>query len=277
MALPLLRTQFPATLRRHGGCAMTVTGVNQKLSNERYHLGLNADDDRHVKDPQRMRSLAEQAAKELEDASAEDVLRWATDTFGDRICITSSMSDAVIVHLASAIRPGIDVVFLDTGYHFPETIGTRDAVSAVYPITLVNVTPSRTVAEQDADLGPRLYGRNPDLCCYLRKVEPLEKALAGYDAWITGVRREETLSRRSTRVVEFDEKRQKIKVNPIVAWTSEQVDEYIAANGVLVNPLVYDGYPSIGCRTCTMRVEAGADPRSGRWAGTGKTECGIHV
>ena len=151
------------------------------------------------------------------------------------------------------------------------------SVSAVYPVNVVNVTPSRTVAEQDAELGPRLYGRNPDLCCFLRKVEPLERALAGYDGWITGVRREETLSRRSTRVVEFDEKRQKIKVNPIVAWTSEQVDEYIAANGVLVNPLVYDGYPSIGCRPCTMRVEAGADPRSGRWAGTGKTECGIHV
>jgi phosphoadenosine phosphosulfate reductase len=256
---------------------MTVTGVNQNLSKRRYDLGLNADDDRHVKDPQRMRSLAEQAARELQDASAEDVIRWATDTFGDRICITSSMSDAVIVHLASAVRPGIDVVFLDTGYHFAETIGTRDAVAAVYPVNLINVTPSRTVAEQDAELGPRLYGRNPDLCCYLRKVEPLEKALSGYDAWITGVRREETLLRRTTRVVEFDEKRQKIKVNPIVGWTSEQVDEYIAANGVLVNPLVYDGYPSIGCRTCTMRVEAGADPRSGRWAGTGKTECGIHV
>ncbi len=256
---------------------MTVTGVNQKLSDKRYHWGPNAHDDRHVKDPQRMRSLADHAARELEDASAEDIIRWATDTFGDRICITSSMSDAVIVHLASAIRPGIDVVFLDTGYHFPETIGTRDAVSAVYPVNLVNVTPSRTVAEQDAELGPRLYGRNPDLCCYLRKVEPLERALQGYDAWITGVRREETLSRRSTRVVDFDEKRQKVKVNPIVSWTSEQVDEYIATNGVLVNPLVYDGYPSIGCRTCTLRVEPGADPRSGRWAGTGKTECGIHV
>jgi phosphoadenosine phosphosulfate reductase len=259
---------------------MRVTGVNQKLSNERYHWGpngLHAGDDRHAEDPERMRSLAEKAAQELDGAPAEDVIRWATDTFGDRICITSSMSDAVIIHLASAIRPGIDVVFLDTGYHFPETIGTRDAVSAVYPVNLVNVTPSRTVAEQDADLGPRLYGRNPDLCCYLRKVEPLERTLKGYDAWITGVRREETLSRRSTRVVEFDEKRQKVKVNPIVAWTSEQVDEYIASNGVLVNPLVYDGYPSIGCRTCTMRVEPGADPRSGRWTGTGKTECGIHV
>jgi phosphoadenosine phosphosulfate reductase len=256
---------------------MTVAEVNQNLSNERYDWGPTADEDRHVNDPQRMRKLAEQAARELEDAAAEDVIRWATETFGDRICITSSMSDALVVHLASAIRPGIDVVFLDTGYHFPETIGTRDAVSAVYPVNLVNVTPSRTVAEQDADLGPRLYGRNPDLCCFLRKVEPLERTLKNYDAWITGVRREETLSRRSTRVVEFDPKRQKIKVNPIVGWTSEQVDEYIASNGVLVNPLVYDGYPSIGCRTCTLRVEAGADPRSGRWAGTGKTECGIHV
>jgi phosphoadenosine phosphosulfate reductase len=255
---------------------VSVTGVNQKLSNGRYDPDPDAAGP-HVKDPHAMRSLAETAARELQDASAEEVIRWATDTFGPRICITSSMSDAVIMHLASAVSPGIDVVFLDTGYHFPETIGTRDAAAAVYPINLVNVTPSRTVAEQDAELGPRLYGRNPDLCCYLRKVEPLERTLKNYDAWITGVRREETLSRRATRVVEYDPKRQMVKVNPIVGWTSEQVDEYIAANGVLVNPLVYDGYPSIGCRTCTMRVAPGADPRSGRWAGTGKTECGIHV
>jgi len=240
-------------------------------------FGPDEDDELYVEDPQQMRSLAEQAAEELEDASAEDVIRWATDTFGKRICVTSSMTDAVIIHLASAVRPGIDVVFLDTGYHFPETIGTRDAVQAVYPITLVNVTPSRTVEEQDAELGPRLYGRNPDLCCYLRKVEPLERTLGGYDAWITGVRREETTARRTTRVVEWDDKREMVKVNPIVSWTAKQVDDYIATNGVLVNPLVYDGYPSIGCRTCTLRVEPGADPRSGRWAGTGKTECGIHA
>jgi phosphoadenosine phosphosulfate reductase len=246
-----------------------MTELNQERG------GVTGDTD--VKDPRRLRGLAEKAAQELEGASAEDIVRWAAGTFGDRICITSSMSDAVLVHLVSAIRPGIDVVFLDTGYHFAETIGTRDAVSAVYPVNLVNVTPSRTVAEQDAALGPRLYGRNPDLCCFLRKVEPLEKALDGYHAWFTGVRREETLLRRSTKVVEFDAKRQMVKVNPIVAWTAEQVDEYIASNGVLVNPLVYDGYPSIGCRTCTMRVEPGADPRSGRWAGTGKTECGIHA
>ena len=228
-------------------------------------------------DAEQMRTLAEQAAADLADASAEEVIRWATDTFGDRICVTSSMTDALIIHLASQVKPGIDVVFLDTGYHFPETIGTRDAVDVVYPIRLLNITPSRTVAEQDAELGPRLYGRNPDLCCYLRKVEPLERALGNYDAWITGVRRDETNSRREMRVVEWDDRREMVKVNPIVGWSGKQVDDFIAEQGILVNPLVYDGYPSIGCATCTSRVEPGADPRSGRWAGTGKTECGIHA
>jgi phosphoadenosine phosphosulfate reductase len=187
------------------------------------------------------------------------------------------MTDAVIIHLASGVQPGIDVVFLDTGYHFAETTGTRDAVEAVYPVRLVNVTPSRTVAEQDAELGPRLFGRNPDLCCYLRKVEPLERALTGYDAWITGVRRDETSKRRQSQVVEWDDRREMVKVNPILRWSAKEVDDYITVNGVLVNPLVYDGYPSIGCATCTVRVDPGADPRSGRWAGTGKTECGIHA
>jgi phosphoadenosine phosphosulfate reductase len=230
-----------------------------------------------LEDPEQMRTLAEQAAAELADAPAEEIIQWAVDTFGTRVCVTSSMTDAVIIHLASAVRPGIDVIFLDTGYHFAETIGTRDAVEAVYPVNLINVTPSRTVAEQDAELGPRLYGRNPDLCCYLRKVEPLERALTKYDSWITGVRRDETSQRRQTQVVEWDDRREMVKVNPIVSWTAKQVDDYITTKGVLVNPLVYDGYPSIGCATCTARVELGADPRSGRWAGTGKTECGIHA
>ena len=224
-----------------------------------------------------MERLVTEAQVALAEAPAEDVIKWATDTFGDRICITSSMSDAVVIHLASRVKPGIDVVFLDTGYHFAETIGTRDAVEAVYPVNVINVTPSRTVAEQDAELGPRLYGRNPDLCCYLRKVVPLEQSLEPYDAWITGVRREETDARTDTKVVQWDPRRQMVKVNPIVEWTQQDVDDYITEHGVLVNPLVYDGYPSIGCATCTARVEAGADPRSGRWAGTAKTECGIHT
>jgi phosphoadenosine phosphosulfate reductase len=225
----------------------------------------------------RMEKLAAEAAARLSGASAEDVVRWAAETFGDRICITSSMTDAVIIDITSRYAPGIDVLFLDTGYHFAETIGTRDAVSVVYPVNVINVTPPTTVEEQDAELGPKLYARNPDLCCYLRKVVPLEQSLEPYDAWITGVRREETDARTDTQVVQWDARRQMVKVNPIVEWTQQDVDDYIGEHGVLVNPLVYDGYPSIGCQTCTARVEAGADPRSGRWAGTSKTECGIHT
>ncbi len=224
-----------------------------------------------------METLAAQAAEQLRGAPAEDVIVWAAETFGSRLCITSSMTDAVIVDLASRHVPGIDVLFLDTGYHFAETIGTRDAVSAVYPVNVINVTPPTTVAEQDAELGPKLYARNPDLCCYLRKVVPLEKSLEPYDAWITGVRREETGARSGTKVVQWDPRRQMVKVNPIIEWTKKDVDDYITEHGVLVNPLVYDGYPSIGCSTCTVRVKAGEDPRSGRWAGSAKTECGIHT
>src|ERR1700733_12787963 len=264
MELPQLHQDFPATLcpnRSHAVSPLVSRGLAQTP----------------LEDPELMRTLAEQAAEALADAPAEEVIRWATPTVGDRVCIPSSMTDTVIVHLAAAVKPGIDVVFLDTGYHFAETIGTRDAAEVVYPIKLINVTPSRTVAEQDAELGPRLYGRTPDLCCSLRKVEPLERALTNYDAWITGVRRDETNQRRQTRVVEWDDRREMVKVNPIVSWSQKQVDDFITEQGVLVNPLVYDGYPSIGCATCTIKVEPGADPRSGRWAGTGKTECGIHA
>lgn len=217
------------------------------------------------------------AAEALENAPAEEIIRWAIATFGDRICVTSSMKDAVLVDIASKIRPGIDVLFVDTGYHFAETIGTRDAVEAVYPINVINVTSSRTVAEQERDLGPRLNGRNPDLCCHLRKVEPLNRALDPYLAWITGIRREETSHRADAKVVEWNAARRKVKVNPLARWTHEELTSYISDNDILVNPLQYDGYPSIGCEPCTQRVEPGEDPRSGRWAGTGKSECGINL
>src|SRR5271163_3449064 len=215
MALPQLHPEFPATL-----CRNRSHPVSPVVSRGLAQISLE--------DPEHMRTLAEQAAEELADAPAEEVIRWAVDTFGDRMCVTSSMTDAVIIHLASSVHPGIDVVFLDTGYHFAETVGTRDAVEVVYPIHLINVTPSRTVAEQDAELG-----------CYLRKVEPLERALTNYDAWITGVRRDETNNRRQTQVVEWDDRREMVKVNPIVSWTQKQVDDYITTNDVLVNPLVY--------------------------------------
>jgi phosphoadenosine phosphosulfate reductase len=226
---------------------------------------------------QELEELATRAGRELEEAPALEVLRWAAVEFGSRFCVTSSMEDAVVAHLASRVFPGVDVVFLDTGYHFPETIGTRDAVAAVHDVNVITLTPRRTVAEQDAEHGPRLHDRDPDLCCALRKVQPLEEGLAGYDAWATGLRREESPTRANTPVVGWDARRRKVKVSPIARWTQQDVDDYIAEHGVLTNPLLTDGYASIGCAPCTRRVLEGEDARAGRWAGRGKTECGLHT
>ncbi|MFF8699229.1 phosphoadenylyl-sulfate reductase [Streptomyces albidoflavus] len=223
-----------------------------------------------------LRTLAERAGAELEEAPALEIVRWAADTFGERFCVTSSMEDAVVAHLASRVRPGVDVVFLDTGYHFPETIGTRDAVEAVLDVNVLTLTPRQSVAEQDAEYGPKLHDRDPDLCCSLRKVKPLEEGLAGYAAWATGLRRDESPTRANTPVVGWDARRRKVKVSPIARWTQDDVDAYVARYGVLTNPLLSDGYASVGCAPCTRRVAAGEDARAGRWAGTGKTECGLH-
>jgi phosphoadenosine phosphosulfate reductase len=222
------------------------------------------------------KALAERAGRELENASPLDILKWAADTFGKRFCVTSSMEDAVVAHLASRAMPGVDVVFLDTGYHFPETIGTRDAVEAVMDVNVITLLPWQTVEEQDAEYGPKLHDRDPDLCCALRKVKPLEDGLKNYAAWATGLRRDESPTRANTPVVGWDEKRQKVKVSPIARWTQEDVEAYAAEHGVLTNPLLTDGYPSIGCAPCTRRVAEGEDARAGRWAGSNKTECGLH-
>jgi phosphoadenosine phosphosulfate reductase len=224
-----------------------------------------------------LKAIVSHVGAELELAPAEDIIEWAVATFGPRFCVTSSMADAVLSHLASRVAPGIDVLFLDTGYHFAETIGTRDAVEATLPVNVVTLTPRQTVAEQDATYGKDLFARDPDLCCKLRKVEPLERGLAAYDAWATGLRRAETHDRVIAPVVGWDEAKQKVKVSPLARWSDDDVARYVDEHGVLINPLQYDGYPSIGCWPCTRRVAAGEDPRSGRWAGTTKTECGIHA
>jgi phosphoadenosine phosphosulfate reductase len=226
--------------------------------------------------PEELRELVSHWGAELELAPAETIIEWAAATFGERFCITSSMGDALLSHLAAKVVPGIDVVFLDTGYHFVETIGTRDAVAGTMDVNVVNVTPEQTVAEQDAAYGKDLYKRDPDQCCFLRKVLPLRNTLEHYDAWATGLRRAETHNRVIAPVIGWDAKKAKVKVSPIARWSDEEVERYMAENGVLVNPLVYDGYPSIGCAPCTRRVAPGEDARSGRWAGTNKTECGIH-
>ncbi len=225
-----------------------------------------------------LRALAEHGAAELgPDASAEQVLAWAARMFGERLIVASNMQDAVLVDLAAKALPGVEVLFLETGYHFAETIGTRDAVGQVYDVRIVNARARRSVAEQDAEFGKDLFARDPNLCCAMRKVEPLHETLAGYDAWVTGVRRVEAPTRADTPLVTYDEKFRLVKVNPVAAWSDEDMQAYITEHAILQNPLVAAGYPSIGCAPCTAKPLPGADPRSGRWAGTGKIECGLHV
>jgi phosphoadenosine phosphosulfate reductase len=224
-----------------------------------------------------LRELAARGAAELADATAEELLRWVEENFSGQYVVASNMQDAVLVEMAAKVHPGVDVLFLDTGYHFAETIGTRDAVEAVYGVNIVNVTPEQTVAEQDELVGKDLFASDAARCCNLRKVQPLSKALKGYTAWVTGIRRVEAPTRANAPLISFDEAFGLVKINPIAAWSDEDMQAYIEANGILVNPLVDEGYPSIGCAPCTQKPAEGADPRSGRWAGLAKTECGLHA
>jgi phosphoadenosine phosphosulfate reductase len=223
------------------------------------------------------KTLAERASKELADATADEAIRWTVETFGDDFIVASNMQDAVLIDLATKVKSDVDVLFLETGYHFPETIGTRDAVQTVYPgVKIVNAQAEQSVAEQDAEYGEKLHDRDPTLCCNLRKVVPLRKTLANYSAWITGVRRVDAPTRANTPIVTWDDRNGLVKINPIAAWTDDEFNGYIREHGILENPLVSIGYLSIGCAPCTARVEPGQDPRSGRWAGQSKTECGLH-
>ena len=242
-----------------------------------------------------LRDIAEKGAADLgSDATPGELIRWTAQTFGTNFVVASNMQDAALVDLAvkNLDRELLDgdpvkVLFLDTGYHFAETIGTRDAVEQVYNhsaprfarpgVEMVNLTPEHSVAEQDELLGRNLFARDPGECCRLRKVVPLKAGLAGYDAWITGIRRVEAPTRANAPLISFDEGFGLVKINPIAAWSDETMQDYIDTNGVLVNPLVDEGYPSIGCAPCTAKPEPGSDPRSGRWAGRAKTECGLHA
>ncbi len=204
-------------------------------------------------------------------------LRWARDSFRDRLVVASSMGDEVLVHLASTAAAGVDVLFLDTGYHFAETIGTRDAVASTYNVNVRTLLPLITVTEQTEQHGADLWSRNPDRSCAIRKVEPLERGLSDYDAWVTGMRREDAPTRSDIDVVGWDTRRDKVQLNPLAAWTQDDVDAYAEKHGVLMNPLRQIGYASIGCEPCTRPVAPGEDARAGRWAGSGKTECGLHT
>lgn len=224
-----------------------------------------------------LRDLAARGAAVLREATAAELLAWTDQHFGGQYVVASNMQDAVLVDLATKVRPGVPVLFLDTGYHFAETIGTRDAVSAVYDVSILNVTPEHTVAQQDRLLGKDLFARDPGECCRLRKVVPLRAALKPFSAWVTGIRRVEAPTRANAGLIEYDEAFGLVKINPLAAWTDEDMQAYIEEHGILVNPLVDEGYPSIGCAPCTSKPADGADPRSGRWQGKNKTECGLHA
>ena len=217
------------------------------------------------------------ACGDTPEANAQAVIAWAVREFGPYMAVASSMQDTVLSHLVAEQFPFVDVLFGDTGYHFAETLGTRGAVEIELDVNVVDVRPDLTVAEQDAAYGPRLHERDPEACCAMRKVAPMQKALAGYEAWATGVRRSETAARANAPLVSWDERNGVVKINPIAAWTDEQVSDYADRHGLVVNPLLADGYPSVGCEPCTARPLPGQDARSGRWAGRDKDECGLHV
>jgi phosphoadenosine phosphosulfate reductase len=224
-----------------------------------------------------LRDIAVRGGRELDRAPAHQIVEWALDQFGERFCVTSSFADAVLVHVVSQVAPGIEVIFLDTGLHFAETLRVRDTVQATLPVVIKSIKPRLTVGQQDGQYGPRLFGREPDECCAIRKVEPLERALEPYDAWAAGLRRDEGPSRANTPVVGFEAGRGKVKVAPLAYWTEAEVQAYIAHHKVPVNPLIDQGYASVGCWPCTRRTAAGEDARAGRWPMFDKTECGIHA
>jgi phosphoadenosine phosphosulfate reductase len=217
-------------------------------------------------------------ASQLEGQGPQDVLVNAVENYAASLVLAASFGaeDVVLIDMLHKLAPTIPVFYLDTNIHFAETYDTRDKLQARYGMTLIQVQPQLTLTEQAEKHGDKLWEREPNLCCEIRKVEPLKRVLSNYQAWITGIRREQSPTRANTKKVEWDEKFNLVKFNPLADWTEAQVWEYIHAYDVPYNPLHDRNYPSIGCRVCTRAVMPGQDSRSGRWAGFEKTECGLH-
>jgi phosphoadenosine phosphosulfate reductase len=225
------------------------------------------------------RADADSLAQEFETRSAEELLAWAADRFDGRIVLTCSWQrqSSVLVHMLSEIGAQVRITELDTGLLFPESHATRERLVERYGVQVERITPALSLGEQEREEGPRLWERDPDRCCALRKVAPLARALEGMDAWITGVRRAQSAARAGSRKIEYDSSRDIVRLLPLADWTDEDVTGYLYAHDVPYNPLHDQGYPSIGCMPCTRAVRPGEDPRSGRWAGRDKDECGLHL
>ncbi|MGQ3481582.1 phosphoadenylyl-sulfate reductase [Paenibacillus sp. TY11] len=216
-------------------------------------------------------------AIELEEAAPEEIIQYAVHTFPNLTFACSfGAEDVVLVDMLQKISPSTDIFYLDTDFHFQETYDTRDQMEAKYNLDFVRVSPLITPEEQAAEHGEELWKSDPNTCCAIRKVEPLTRILSQYDAWITGIRRDQAPTRANAKKVEYDDKFGLVKFNPLASWTSEDVWNYIRTHDVLYNPLHDRNYPSIGCEQCTREVLPGEDPRAGRWSGNEKTECGLH-
>jgi phosphoadenosine phosphosulfate reductase len=218
-------------------------------------------------------------ADEAERWSADDTLRWTASRFAPRVALATGFGaeGCVLVDIVARHQLPIEIITLDTGLLFPETYGLWRELEEHYGITIRGVRPAQTVRQQAETDGDRLWARAPERCCGLRKVAPLTAVLADLDAWVTAIRRDQTASRASARVIEWDARFNLVKVNPLAAWTKAQVWDYIGEHRVPYNPLHDQGYPSIGCHPCTSRVADGESDRSGRWRGREKTECGLHL
>ena len=221
--------------------------------------------------------LIAEAAEKYENAPVEELLAFAVDTFPSiTLACSFGAEDVALVHMIHNVRPGTDIFYLDTDFHFKETYETRDALEAKYGISFIQVKPKLTPREQAAQYGEELWKKDPNQCCNLRKVTPLIDVLAKYDAWITGIRRDQAPTRANAKKVEYDAKFGLVKFNPLANWTWEDVWNYIRKHNIPYNPLHDRNYPSIGCEHCTRPVAPGEDPRAGRWSGTDKIECGLH-
>jgi phosphoadenosine phosphosulfate reductase len=216
---------------------------------------------------------------DFEAMTAEDLLRWGFEEYGDKLCLTCSWQkqSSVLVHMVSELGLDIPVIELDTQLFFRETYETRDRLVERYGLQVESIRPQLAVEEQNALMGTDLWERDPDRCCALRKVAPLEQALEGMDAWITGIRRSQSSTRAQARKLQLDARRGVVKVQPLVDWSDADCWRFIMENRIPYNPLHDRGFPSIGCRPCTRAVAAGEGERAGRWAGRDKTECGLHA
>lgn len=222
-------------------------------------------------------ALVNKAAEEMETATPEEIIAWAVEKFPNiTLACSFGAEDVVLVDMLQKISPKTDIFYLDTNVHFQETYETRDKLEAHYGVKFVQVLPKLTLEEQAAQHGEELWKSDPNKCCGIRKVDPLTDILGKYDAWITGIRRDQAPTRANAKKVEYDVKFGLIKFNPLASWTQEDVWNYIRNNNVIYNPLHDQNYPSIGCSHCTRQVAPGEDPRAGRWSGFEKTECGLH-